>query len=276
MLKYAAILIGISGIVAGGLIIQRQSQPLAERAVAPVGPTTIYAAGRIEGATEEIRLRPQIDGRIVQLAVVETQMVSAGDLLLQVDDRAYQQEVELAKAELKQHQASLARLHNGARPEERQEAAAMFRASEADLERAELTWERIRRLREGRAVSQEEADNQRTMVAELKAKRDAAKAHFDVISSPAREDEVAREEARVAAAQARLDLAKVQLEWTRLVAPTDGQILQVNVRAGELTSIDSPIPPVIFADTRRYRVARLRRRVRCATSQDRLESQGGN
>ena len=230
MVKYLVIAMGVTGIVAGGLVIQNQSRSIPQRPAATGGPATIYAAGRIEAATEEIRLRPQLDGRILHLAVEQGQLVRQGDLLLQVDDAQYRHEVALAEAALRQHEAILARLVNGATREQREEAEAMYRASDAEVERAELTWKRIQRLREGRAVSQEEADNQRTLVTSLMAKRDAAKAHFSALTAPAREDEVAQERAQIAAAQSKLELAKVQLERTRLLAPSDGKILRVHVR----------------------------------------------
>ena len=254
MIKYIAILLGTAGIVTAGLVIQSQSRTTPERPVSRSGPATIYAAGRIEGATEEIRLRPQLDGRIVKLPVEEGQRVKEGELLLQVDSAQYEHEVALADAQLKQHEAALERLINGARVEERNEAKAFYEASEFELERAELKWQRIQNLRKGRAVSQEEADNQRTLVNSLQARRDAARAHYELVNAPAREDEVAQEKAKIAAARASLELAKVQLERTRLLAPTDGRVLQVNVSLGELTSSDSPEVPIIFADTSHYRV----------------------
>lgn len=254
MSKYIAIALGITGIITGGVVLQSQSRTAPERPAAPSGPAMIYAAGRIEGATEEIRLRPQLDGRIVQLPVEEGQQVEEGDLLLQVDSQQHEQEVALAQAQLNQREAALNRLVNGARPEERQEAQAMYRAADAELERAKLTWDRVRNLRQGRAVSQEEADNQRTRVSSLEAKRDAAKARYELLEAPAREDEVAQAKAKIAAARASLELARVQLEQTRLLAPSDGTILKVNVRRGELTSHDSPEAPIIFADTSQYRV----------------------
>lgn len=254
MIKYIAIALGITGIVSGGLVIQSQSRTTPERPAPRPGPATIYAAGRIEGATEEIRLRPQLDGRIVELPIEEGQWVEKGELLLQVDSEQYQHEVALAEARLAQHEAVLERLINGPRPEERQEARALYRASEAELERAKLTWQRVQKLRQGRAVSQEEADNQRTLVDALEAKRDAAEAHYQLVQSPAREDEIAQENAKIAAARASLELAQVQLKRTRLLAPADGKILQINVRLGELTSADSAEAPILFADTSRYRV----------------------
>lgn len=254
MWKYVVIALGIAGVVVGGLMIAERSQNLPKRPPARRGPATIYAAGRIEGASEEIRLRPQIDGRIMSVAVVEGQVVEAGDLLLQLDDAQYRHEVAAAEAELRQYRAELTRLENGVRKEERQEAIALHRAAAAELERAELTWERARRLAQERATSQQDADNQRTMVSALTARVDAAKAHVESLEAPAREDEVEMANAKIAAAQSKLERAKVQLARAQLLAPAAGKILQLNVRQAELTSVDSEEPPIIFADTSHFRV----------------------
>ena len=254
MWKYLAIALGIAGIVVGGLVIANRSQNLPKRPAPRHGPANIYAAGRIEGASEEIRLRPQIDGRIEKVAVVDGQVVQAGELLLQLDDAQYRHEMAAAEAELRQYQAELTRLVNGTRKEERQEADALYRAAAAELERAELSWERVRRLAQERATSQENADNQRTLVTALKARVDAAKAHVESLEAPAREDEVEMANAKIAAAQAQLELAKVQLARTQLLAPAAGKILQLNVRQAELTSVESEEPPIIFADTSHFRV----------------------
>jgi len=254
MLKPIAITIAVTAIVATGLFINDQSQSPAERPAPPTGPTMIYAAGRIEGASDEIQLRPQLAGKIERLLVSDGQQVEEGELLLQLDDAQYGYEAAQAEAILTQQTAALAKLINGARDLERQEAAALYRAQLADLERAQLSWRRVQQLRADKAISQQEADNERTAVDALQAKVEAAKARMALLEAPARDDEVAMARARIAAAQATFELAKVQLERTLLVAPTDGQILQVNVRQGELTGPESTVPPIIFADTSHYRV----------------------
>ncbi|MFV1967497.1 MAG: HlyD family efflux transporter periplasmic adaptor subunit, partial [Pirellulaceae bacterium] len=104
------------------------------------------------------------------------------------------------------------------------------------------------------ATSRQLYDNHRTTVNSLEAKLAAAKARADLLNAPARNDEVKMAEARVAAAEAQLDLAKVQLQKTELVAPISGQILQVNVKLGELTGPKLTTTPLVLADTRSFRV----------------------
>jgi hypothetical protein len=103
-------------------------------------------------------------------------------------------------------------------------------------------------------VSQQEADDQRTLVASLKAAAAAAKARLELLEAPARPDEVRMDQARIEAAKAQRDLANVQLERTKLCSPGMGQILKINAEAGELTGPTSPEPAVVMADTSRFHV----------------------
>jgi len=253
MRKLLVLVLAVALIAALGILIERRSRTPVEH-VAPVGPPVIFALGRVEGATPEIELRPRLPGRIEQLLATEGRFVEAGTVLLRLDAEQYRDEVALAAANLNLADAQLDRLQNGAHAEERKEAAALYEAKRAELERAQLVWDRARRLLAARAISQQEADNQRTQVDSLIAEVAAARARHKLMVAPAREDEVLMAKARIAAAKANLELAKMNLERTELKAPCRGQILKVDVEIGELTGPDSQKPAVIMADTTQYHV----------------------
>ena len=241
-------------IVGLGVAIDAQSRAPTDRPRPDAGSRLICASGRIEGATPEIKLRPQLAGRVVKISVKEGQFVQAGEVLLELDDAEYVQQIAMAGAELHLAEAQLERLVHGAHPKQRAEAAALYRAKLAELDRARLTWQRIDALRGTQAVAEQEADNHRTLVAGLAAEAEAAEAHLQWLDSPARADEVQIETARVEAAKARWNLAKVQLERTKLRAPLAGQVLKADIEIGELAGPASPEPAFIVADTTRCRV----------------------
>ncbi|MBN1912437.1 MAG: efflux RND transporter periplasmic adaptor subunit [Pirellulales bacterium] len=254
MLRPILITCALTSVVLLGVLIDRQSHTPAVRPEGLPEQEGIFAPGRVEGASLEIELRPQLAGRIAQINVREGQLVRRDQVLLQLDDAEYRQQVALAAAKLKLAKARLDHLVNGARAEQRTEAAALLRAKQAELERAELTWNRVQELRQSQTVSQQEADNQRTLVAALKAEVEAAKARHELIEAPAREDEVAMAQARIDAARAQLGLAQVQLDRTRLCAPCDGQILDLDAAPGELTGPDAPEPTIVMANLAKCRV----------------------
>jgi len=244
----------VAAVAALGVAIDIQSSAPVVRPERPADPSQVFASGRIEGATSEIELRPQLAGRITQVPIGEGQVVNEGDLLLQLDDQQYRQEMALAAAELVLADAQLERLLNGAHPQQRGEAAALYHAREAELKRAEITWARTEQMWRDKAISQQETDNQWMQVTMLRNEVEASKARMAFLESNARPDEVRIEQARITATKARLELAKVQAERTRLLAPCHAQVLKINGKVGELAGPASIEPAIILADTSRYYV----------------------
>ncbi len=218
------------------------------------GMAQIFASGRVEGSQPNAELRFQLSGCVAEVLVSEGQMVDEGQALLRLDDREYRQEVALAASGLRLAQAEYDRLKNGARPQERTEAESLYQAKLAELKNAETAWERIRQLRADNAIAQQEADNRHANFLTLQAEVAAAKARVDLLQAPPREDELQMAVARVEAARARLELAQIQLERTQLKSPLRGQVLEINLDAGELTGPDATGPAAIVADTSRTRV----------------------
>jgi len=253
-MRFILLTAGVMLVVFLGLLIDAQSRTPVSRPAERSEPESICASGRIEGATPEIELRPRLAGRIVDLLVQEGQTVRKGEVLLRLDDQQYRHEVALARAELKLAESQLERRVNGARSQERAEAVAMYQAKLAELERAELSWRRVSELRQSRAVSQQEADDQRTLVASLRGEVAAAKARMELLQAPARADEVEMDKARIEAAKVKVQVAEVELGRAELRAPRDGQILKLHVEAGELTGPDSTKPAVVMTDTSRLHV----------------------
>ena len=256
MIKYLLIGVGATLAVFLGLMFTGDTESSNEptRIVSTVEAPTVFAVGRVEGATPEIQLHPQAAGPVTQVLVEEGRLVDRGQLLLQIDDRRQRHAVALAAAELSLAQAQRQRLENGARPEERAEAEALYRAKAAELAQARLTWQRTQPLRQAEAVSQQEADNQRSRVDSLTAEVGAALARLQLLQAPARADDVLIAQARVDAAQARLELAEFELEQTRLRSPVRGQILKINAEVGELAGPTSNEPAIIVAGTGKIHV----------------------
>jgi HlyD family secretion protein len=189
----------------------------------------------------------------VEVLAREGEWVEQGAVLFRLDDLPIRQELLLAKAELAQTEGELLRLENGARVSERDEAAALHRAKLAELNQAQLSLERLENLRHD-AVARQEVDDYRSRVAALAAQADAAKARADLLSAPARSDEMEIALAKVAAARAKVGLAEVQLDRMTVRAPAAGQILAVETTPGECVDPQMSEAPLIMADTRRLRV----------------------
>lgn len=106
----------------------------------------VRATGRIE-AIQAVELRPDEQGRVVELLFREGQWVDAGTPLLQVDDELLRAQAERARAqrELARQQLERARrlrAENASAPADLERAEAAARSAEADLALLELQIER--------------------------------------------------------------------------------------------------------------------------------------
>ncbi|WP_060476450.1 MULTISPECIES: HlyD family secretion protein [Pseudomonas] len=179
---------------------------------------------------------PQLSGYVVQVPVHDFQFVKAGDLLVKLDDRIYTQRLAQAIAQLQQQQAALAnnqqqRISAQATIAQRQ-AAINDAAAQANKAKADLA--RNQALVSDGSVSRSALDLARASEAAAVASLAQAKAALEI----ARQDREtvivnrASLEASVENAKAAVELARIDLDNTRITAPRDGQLGQIGTRLG--------------------------------------------
>ena len=214
----------------------------------------VHAAGRIEGTTETVLIRPHFPGRIERVAVRRGSKVRAGDpLFILVSDR-FSAQADLAHADLMAAEAAKTRLIDGARESEIEAAKQEAMAAETRMENARLRFERAERLFAGRAMSQQMLDDQRAEFQTRRALLLAAQERLQTVMAPPRRAELLSAEAQIASARARLAMAEIDLKRCSILAPCDGDVLAVDIRAGEWISPEMPDAAIELVDTGRLRV----------------------
>ncbi|WP_373988717.1 HlyD family secretion protein [Duganella sp. BuS-21] len=178
----------------------------------------------------------QLPGYVVDVRVQDFQLVKQGDLLAQIDDRIYQQRYEQASAQLAAQKAALdnwAQSHRTAEAGVLLNQAALANA-EAQAARSVADLKRVDSLAADGSLSLREQDSSRAARAQTVAAVSQARASLDIARQQVRTVTVNKQslEAAVAAAEAALKAAKVDLDNTRITAPEDGQLGQVTVRKG--------------------------------------------
>jgi len=247
--------IGLTAITGVNVMVLRQ-RSVAPPALAAEPPATAAAAGPglVEPVSEEVRVSAQIGGRLEQVLVDEGQRVTAGQVLAIIDNRDYRARVDSARADVAVRDAARRRVENGARGQERQEAAAGVAEAEAVRENASSNAERMRGLLRERVISRAEADDAERAERVARARLEAARQRRDLVAADAREEDRARASADVRLARAQLDEAIALYEKTVLRAPIDGVVLRRHRRAGESVSTQFDSPIVTIADDRVRRV----------------------
>lgn len=173
----------------------------------------------------QVSLGFRVSGRIDKLAVDEGDPVKAGDILGNLDATPFQQAVDAAEADLAALSANLEKLKAGARKTEIAQARALHDEQLAELQNADLAYERARQLRPNGTISQANLDEANAARAAAAARATSAREALALLEEGSRVEDVTAAAAQVKAAQARLASARTSLSDTRLLAPSDGIVL---------------------------------------------------
>jgi RND family efflux transporter MFP subunit len=148
-------------------------------------------------------VRAQVTGYLQQQAYQEGSFVKKGQLLFQIDPRPFQAALDQAEGQLAQSKATLAN-------------------AEAVQRRTQLDVDRYTPLAKEQAASQQDLDNAVQNNLAAKATVETAKAQIQTY-------------------QAAVETAKINLDFTRLVAPIDGIVGQAQLQVGALVTPSSGV-----------------------------------
>jgi membrane fusion protein (multidrug efflux system) len=190
-------------------------------------------------------LSAKVAGYVRDVPVQDFDRVRAGQVIVQLVDDDYRAVVLQGQANLSAAKAQLETLKaQHALQEANVEAAhAVIASTGAQLQQNERDLARQKELFATGSSSTEAAEKLRTTATQLKAQLQqnraqaaAAERQLAVLSAQA-----AQAEAAVAAQQAALQLARINLGYTRIVAPENGVLSQRQVRPGQFVSVGGQV-----------------------------------
>lgn len=215
----------------------------------------IAANGRVEGATEEIRVSSKIPGRIKTITVDEGDRVTRGQILVVLDNEDYRARVETERALLEKAEAHLKLLRSGARREEIEQARAAVDEARAIFEAARRDYERLLQLFHRGVISRDHLDRAEREMRTARARQEGAEQRLQQVLTWFRPEEIAAAEAEVRLARARLAEAEANYQNTFLRAPITGIVTKKFMKAGESIRFETVGLPILsLVDTSALRV----------------------
>lgn len=213
-------------------------------------------------------ISPQVSGYLTNVEVVDLQPVRKGQLLMTIDDRIYRQRVHQAQAQLAM---KIAAQNNN--QQQQKSAEATIASNKAALENAKaqalkssLDLKRVENLAADGSLSVRERDAARAANAQAQAQLRQAAAQVAVSQQNLQTTIVnlAALAGDVASAQAALELANIDLDNTRIIAPDSGQLGQLSVRKGTYVTAGTRLTSVVpdnkwvIANLKETQLARVR------------------
>jgi membrane fusion protein (multidrug efflux system) len=196
-------------------------------------------------------IAPKVSGFIARVAVTDNQIVHAGDLLVELDNRDYVAARSRAVAAVAAQQAAIANLSATRHLQEAviAQARAGINSADAEIERSQEDQVRYQRLEKLSAVSLQEsqkadADYKGAIASGARARAAfaASQRQLDVIDSQTQQAAAA-----LAQAQADRDVADLNLSYTELRAPMDGTVGNRSARAGSYANIGAQLMSLVPA-----------------------------
>jgi membrane fusion protein, multidrug efflux system len=197
-------------------------------------------------------LSAKVEGYVRRVAVDDFERVKEGDLLIEIEDDDYRARVAQAEADLLGAEAAIENLkaRKAAQHAQVAEADDAIKATQADVERTRLEAARQRTLLATtfgtpQRVEQADAAAERfaATLARNQAELDAQQSQMAVLDT-----QEAQLRADAKAKQAARDLAKINLGYTRILAPVSGMVSERSVRDGQYVHAGSQVISVVPLD----------------------------
>jgi multidrug resistance efflux pump len=211
---------------------------------------------------EVIQLTARVSGPIINLPIKDNQFVKAGDLLFEIDPRTFQTDLERAKAQLdetgegveamiREVDASMAQVEMA--KSNIQVAESSIREIDSKIATNLAEYERQKILLPKGSTSQKAVDNAKVAYDVAVEQKKSAMASLSQARASVRQSQASYAKSQVSlgelgvkntkirAALTAVRQAELNLEFTKIKAPVDGYITNLNLRKGSQANAGQPV-----------------------------------
>ncbi|HEV3164722.1 MAG TPA: HlyD family secretion protein [Isosphaeraceae bacterium] len=182
-----------------------------------------------------VRVAPQVSGLVVRVHVGEGSTVRKGDILFELDHRPFQHQVEMLEAKLVTTRRDVKQLHTQLAAEE-----AEHRRLSAEDELAKYLFDRDNRIYQGGATTERKVTSSAQGYKASRAAVDKSARMIQFIQE-AIDAQVGQENSLVAQVEAELAGARLDLEYSTVLAPADGVITNLQLREGDFAHVGEAV-----------------------------------
>jgi multidrug resistance efflux pump len=217
-----------------------------------------------------IQIVPRLSGELVRVPIRNNQLVKQGDLLFEIDPSTFQANLNLARAQLDNmhdivksltEQVDVMSAAVAQSEADRNQARFEVEGYAANTENARIEYERTKTLLAQGVTDQRDYDNKNTTYQQALAQLNGAKSNVNRMTADLERSKAALARAvadlgapgganpRLRRAEADLELAQLNLDFTKVWAPVDGYITNLQSRIGDSAVVNQAIVAVIDPDS---------------------------
>ncbi|MDG3003970.1 HlyD family secretion protein [Paludisphaera mucosa] len=226
---------------------------------------SVHGMGLVEAQRENIPIGTPVPGVVMEVYVDGRpsydpphkwvgDRIKKGEPLFRIDGRDLEAELTAREATLAAAEAQLHRLEGMPRAEDLPPAQAALEEAEAKLLDAEAAFGRSSQLYQRNMLSASDYDRDRYTKFAAKAAVDRAKADLEKLQAGAWKEDLQVQRAAVLQARSQVDSTRILIERLTVRAPVDSEILQVNVRPGQIATMAWKEPMVVLGEVDRLHV----------------------
>jgi HlyD family secretion protein len=192
--------------------------------------------------------------RIAQVLVEEGDRVKAGQVLARLKTERLEAQIREVNAQIAAQQETVKRLKAGSRSQEIEQARAQVAAVKADVQNADVNYQRIEDTSGTGATSDQDLDDAKSRLEVARAKLKVAENALDLAVEGPRKEDIAAAEKSLEALEAGLLLLNVRLSDMTLMAPAAGIVQTRILEAGEMAGPTRPVLTLALTDPKWARV----------------------
>jgi len=203
----------------------------------------VRTVGNIQ-ADQRVTITTEMKGQVSRIPVEEGTKVKQGDLLVLIDPREYEFELERLRTDLSVARIEYEKSMEGLRPQEKEKLEAQVNADDSAYSLAVKEKARIEKLVAQGFVSQSEMDQATDRVHRAGDVLRASKAALDAGMS-SREEDIQQKKSTVEGIEKRIDMARLNLSKASIRAPFGGVIVAKKIEQGAFAGAGTPVVEMI-------------------------------
>lgn len=216
--------------------------------VALVGLFAIHPQKEIiagEADASEYRVSNMVPGHIDSLYVQEGDRVRKGDTLAHIASRQVDAKMMQAEAARSAASAQSRKAQHGARSQQKEMAYQVWQKAKAAEEVYRKSYERVKGLKEKGVVAQQKLDEVEAKYKVAQADCAAAEQQYLMAQEGAQREDIDAAAALVGRASGAVAEVQSYLDDSYLIAPCDGEVVEIFAKLGDLIGTGSPVMSIL-------------------------------